>query len=197
MIDEYNKAAKTGNEELTKQIQKDIDSLDKYGDAIRKDAQRLDKIVVETEELNNTIQELQDSMQDIRIEAFKNYEEARDGLKDIKESAAELNTIFRDFDPDSFVNSFSIDDTPYDNLIETMNKLDTIYNITKEDAEDFYDKLIKQKEADLAKADELEERMAIQQSIEFFNSRKNNLSADNLNNGYLGVLSQDLATLQG
>ena len=61
----------------------------------------------------------------------------------------------------------------------------------------FYDKLIKQKEADLAKADELEERMAIQQSIEFFNSRKNNLSADNLNNGYLGVLSQDLATLQG
>lgn len=145
MIDEYNKAAKTGNEELTKQIQKDIDSLDKYGDAIRKDAQRLDKIVVETEELNNTIQELQDSMQDIRIEAFKNYEEARDGLKDIKESAAELNTIFRDFDPDSFVNSFSIDDTPYDNLIETMNKLDTIYNITKEDAEDFYDKLIKQK----------------------------------------------------
>lgn len=196
MIDEYNEAAKAGNEELTKEIQKDIDKLKEYGDTILKDAKKLNDITVEVEDLNNEIQELYDAMQDIRIEAFKSYEEARDGLKEIRESAAELNTIFRDFDPNSFVNSFSIDDTPYDDLIETMHKLDTIYNITREDAESFYDKLIRQKEADLAKTDDLEEQMAIQQSIDFFNSRKNNLSADNLNNGYLGVLSQDLTTLQ-
>ena len=37
-------------------------------------------------------------MEDIRIDAYKAAQEALDNLKDIKESAAELDKLFRDFD---------------------------------------------------------------------------------------------------
>lgn len=132
LIDKYNAAAAAGNEELTKQIQKDIDKFDKLGDTILKNAKRSNEIVTEIEEVNNTIQELNDSIEDIRIDAYKASQEAIDNLKELQEEIAETNSLFRDFNEDSFMNSFSIDDTPYEKLIESVDKLGNTYSVTKE-----------------------------------------------------------------
>lgn len=99
-IDQYNAAAKAGNEELTKEIQKTLDNFDKYGEDLLKSAQRHDALQSEIEETINTLEELEDAMEDIRIDAYVASQEALDNLKDIKESAAELDKLFRDFDDD-------------------------------------------------------------------------------------------------
>jgi uncharacterized coiled-coil DUF342 family protein len=102
-IDQYNAAAKAGNEELTKEIQKTLEKFDKYGEDLLKNAQRHDKLQSEIEETINTLEELEDSIEDIRIDAFKAHQEAQDDLKDLKEDAAELASIFRDFNDDGFL----------------------------------------------------------------------------------------------
>ena len=102
-IDKYNAAAAAGNEELTKEIQKIIEKFDKYGEDLLKNAQRHDKLQSEIEETINTLEELEDAIEDIRIEAFKAHQEAQDDLKDLKEDAAELAAIFRDFNDDGFL----------------------------------------------------------------------------------------------
>ena len=198
LIEEYNKAAAAGNEERTKEIQKEIDKFDKLGESILKNAKRSNEIQTEIEEINNTIEELNDSIEDIRIDAYKASQEALDNLKDIKESAAELNKLFRDFDDSSFgMNRWSIDDTPYGDLIENLSKLDEMYGITAESAGNFYDELIAQKKAALAATTDADEQDAISRAIQFFEEQKAQLSdTDSLSNGLLGLSQQDLARLQ-
>ena len=69
LIDKYNKAAKAGNEDLTKEIQKTIEKFDKYGEEILKNAKRHNKLQSEIEETKNALEELADAIEDIRIEA--------------------------------------------------------------------------------------------------------------------------------
>lgn len=197
LIDKYNAAAAAGNEELTKQIQDDISKFDKLGDTTLKNAKRSNEIVTEIEEVNNTIQELNDSIEDIRIDAYKASQEAIDNLKELQEEIAETNSLFRDFNEDSFMNSFSIDDTPYEKLIESVDKLGNTYNVTKEKANDFYQDLIDQKKKEAASTKDEDEREAILNAINFFEERRRNLSDDELQNGLLGISMEDLNRLQG
>ena len=197
LIDKYNAAAAAGNEELTKQIQDDISKFDKLGDTILKNAKRSNEIVTEIEEINNTIQELNDSIEDIRIDAYKASQEAIDNLKELQEEIAETNSLFRDFDEDSFMNSFSIDDTPYEKLIESVDKLGNTYSVTKEKANDFYQDLINQKKKEAASTKDEDERKAILSAANFFEERRRNLSDDELQNGLLGISMEDLNRLQG
>ena len=128
LVDKYNQAAAAGNEEVTKSIKEQMDKYDKLGDTLLNNAQRYDDIQKEVEDLNNAIEELKDAIEDIQIAAYKASQEAIDDLKKIREEAAELKGIFRDFDPDSFVNAFSIDETPYEKLIADLEELHTIYS---------------------------------------------------------------------
>jgi predicted nucleic acid-binding Zn-ribbon protein len=195
----YRQQTAKGDEELTKKIQKSIDKFDKYGDDLLKQIQRHNKLQSEIETTTEEIESLNDAIEDIRIDAYKASQEAIDNLKDIKESAAELDKLFRDFDDSSFINKFSIDDTPYGDLIEDLSKLDNMYSVTKEDANKFYQDLIDQKKNALKNTKDEDEKKAIQKSIDFFTEQQANLENGraSLENGLLGLAQQDLARLQG
>lgn len=197
LIDKYNEAAAASNEELTKEIQKAIDKFDKYGDNVLKNAQRHNALQSEIEETKNAIEELKDSIEDIRIEIYKAHQEAIDDLKELREDGAELASLFRDFNKDGFLSKWHLEDTPIDDMTEAMYKLDNIYNVSKKDAEDFYQTIINKKKADLKNAKTDEERNAIQSSIDFFTNQQKNLSDNGLNNGLWGLANKDLEQLQG
>ena len=197
LIDKRNALAEAGDEEGVKEMDKQLDKFDKQGEKLRKNAKRYDEIQTEIEELNAALEELDDSIEDIRIDAYKASQEAIDNLKELKELAAEQAKLFRDFDNSSFMNKFSIDDTPYGDLIEDLTKLQNTYSVTQKEANKFYDDLIKQKKDALKKAKDADEKQAIQTSIRFFEDQKNNLSSDSLKNGLLGLANQDLQQLQG
>ena len=198
LIDKYNAAAKAGNEKLTKQLEKDIKKFDEYGENILKNAKRSNEIQTEIEEIQNTIDELKDSITNIRIEAYKAAQQSIDKLKELGEKGAEIDRLFRDFNPKGWQDAFSLDDNSLGDLIEDMSLLDNLYNVSKEDAEDFYQTLIDQKKAAFANAKDDEERNAIQTSIDFFTDQKNRLKdGKSLENGQLGLAMQDLERLQG
>jgi predicted nucleic acid-binding Zn-ribbon protein len=197
LIDKYNAAAAKSDEELTKKIQKSIDKFDKYGEDLLKQIQRHNKLQSEIETTTEEIESLNDAIEDIRIDAYKASQEALDELKDIQEEAAKVDKLFRNFDSSSFMNSFSIDDTPYGDLIESLSKIDNMYAVTKDKANDFYNNLINQKKKQLAATKDDDERKALQNSIDFFKERMKNTSNDELQNGLLGLSMQDLKRLQG
>lgn len=197
LIDKYNEAAKAGNENLTKEIQKTIEKFDKYGQEILKNAQRHDKLQSEIEGTINELEALEDKMEDIRIAAFKAHQEAIDDLKDLRESAAELEVLFRDFNEDGFLTDWSLDDTPMDDMIKAMYELDNIYTVTEEDANAFYQTLIDKKRQDLAATTDEDERAAIESAIQYFEEQQAGLSPDTLQNGLLGLANQDLDKLRG
>ena len=186
LIDKYNEAAKAGNEELTKQLEKTISQFDKYGESILKGAQRHNELKAEIEGTIGELEDLKDAIEDIRIDAWKASTEAIDNLKELRESAAELEGFFSEYESDS----------PFRALIEDAYKLDNIYQISKKDAKDYYNEIIAGKEKALKKTKNADERVAIQTSIDYFKSLRDNLSDNELNNGLLGLAYQDMLQLK-
>ena len=199
LIDKYNAAAAKGDEELTKKIAKSIEQFDKYGEDLLKQIQRHNKLQSEIEATTEEIESLNDAIEDIRIDAYKASQEAIDNLKDIQEAGAELDKLFRNFDDDPLsMNRWSLDETPYDKLVEDLSILDNSYSVTKDKATEFYDNIIAQKKKALSQTKDKDEQKAIQSSINFFEGQKANLSdEDLLQNGLLGLSQQDLTRLQG
>lgn len=70
LIDKYNAAAKAGNEELTKEIEKQISKFDDYSKNLLDAAKRHDTLQSEIEETTNALEELKNAMEDIRIAAY-------------------------------------------------------------------------------------------------------------------------------
>ena len=142
LIDKYNAAAAASNEELTKEIQKAIDKFDKYGDNVLKNAQRHNALQSEIEETKNTLEELQDAIEDIRIEAKHAAMEAIDDIKDLNKSMAEL---------DGFFSGFKLDSAKRD-LTELGSELDSIFN--NDNAVNYYNNLIAEQDKMIEKAKE-------------------------------------------
>lgn len=142
LIDKYNAAAAASNEELTKEIQKAIDKFDKYGDNVLKNAQRHNALQSEIEETKNTLEELQDAIEDIRIEAKHAAMEAIDDIKDLNKSMAEL---------DGFFSGFKLDSAKRD-LTELGSELDSVFN--NDNAVNYYNNLIAEQDKMIEKAKE-------------------------------------------
>ena len=172
LVKKYNAAAEAGNQELTEQLQEQMDSFDKYSKNLLDSAKRHDALQSEIEETTNALEELKDAIEDIQIAAYKAGIEAAKNFQDVVEQGAQIEGFFRDFDSDSFVNSFSIDERPYEHLIEDLTELETLYNQNEEAANQFYDTMIAKKKEDLKNASSKEERQAIQASIDYFQKER-------------------------
>lgn len=197
LVKKYNEAAKKGDEKLAEKIEKNMDKFDDYSKNLLDQIKRHNKLQGEIVETEDTLESLADAMEDIRIDAIKAAAEAIENMKDIKESAAELDKLFRNFDDNSFLNKFSIDDTPYGDLIEDMSVLDNLYTITEKKAYDFYQNLIDQKKAARKEATDSDDILAIDQAIEFFEELQNGLQdGADLSNGQIGLAQQMLAKTQ-
>lgn len=186
LIDKYNAAAAAGNEDLTKSLSKTIEKFDKYGENILKSAQRHNKLQTEIEGTINELEQLQDSIEDVRIDAWKESTEAIDNLKDLRENAADLEGFFSDYESDS----------PFRDLIVDSEKLNNIWSIGKKEAQAYYNEIIADKEKALKASTNKDERAAIKTSIDYFKALRDNLSDTGLNNGLLGLAYQDMLQLK-
>lgn len=186
LIDQYNAAAAAGNEDLTKELSKTIEKFDKYGENILKNAQRHNKLQSEIEGTVNELEELQDTIEDIRIDAWKASTEAIDNLKDLRENAAELEGFFSGYESDS----------PFRDLVIESEKLNNIWSIGKDQAKAYYDEIIADKQKALRLTTDKAEQAAIKNSIDYFKTLRDNLSGQGLNNGLLGLAYQDMLQLK-
>lgn len=186
LIDQYNAAAAAGNEDLTKELSKTIEKFDKYGENILKSAQRHDKLQSEIEGTINELEQLQDTIEDIRIDAWKASTEAIDNLKDLRENAAELEGFFSGYESDS----------PFRDLVIESEKLNNIWSIGKDQAKAYYDEIIADKQKALKLTTDKAEQAAIKNSIDYFKTLRDNLSSQGLNNGLLGLAYQDMIQLK-
>lgn len=186
LIDQYNAAAAAGNEDLTKTIDEAIKKYDDYSAAILENAQRQNDIQKEIESTKNKIQELKDSITDINIELYKTSMEAIDNLKDLNEKWAEFQGFLTGMPSDS----------PFRELTVDLLKLNTSFEIGREDAEKYYQEIINGKLAAQDATDDIAEKEAIQASINYFTGLKEGLTDDRLKNGLLGLATTDLEQLE-
>lgn len=186
LIQQYNDAAAAGNEDLTKTIEEAIQKYDDYSGAILENVQRQNDIQKEIESTKNTIQELEDSIEDIQIELYKASMEAIDNLKDLNEKWAEFEGFLTGMPTDS----------PFRDLTVDLLKLNSTFEIGKEDAAKYYQEIIDGKIAAQNATTDQAEKEAIQASINYFVGLRDGLTDDMLNNGLLGLAMEDLKQLE-
>lgn len=184
LINQYNRTTtEDGQEKLAKQIE----TLEKEYDKAKKAADRYDQLQgKEIQDTLNSIEELQDAIEDLRIDAWKTSTEAIDNLKELRENAADLEGFFSEYESDS----------PFRDLIIEGERLNNIWSIGKEQAEAYYNEIIADKQKALATTTDKAERIAIQNSINYFKALRDNLSDIGVNNGLLGLAYQDMLQLK-
>ena len=186
LIDKYNAAAKAGNEELTKEIEKQISKFDDYSKNLLDAAKRHDTLQSEIEETTNTLEDLKDAIEDIQIAAYNAALDAAEELQDLMDKGAELQGFFREFDPDSYLRSFSIDERPYERIIEDLYTLQNEYAVAGDQANQFYNDIIAQKRKELEETNDLYEQQAILDAIQYFEDEQSRITEDFLENGVVG-----------
>lgn len=184
LINQYNATTtEAGQEALEKQIEKAKENIDDFKDLYKRYDELQGKEIKDT---INQLEELEDQIEDLRIEAYKASQEAIDELKELRDKGAELLGLFTKYKSDS----------PFRATIVDAGKLKNIFGGTKKEAAAYYDTLIK-KNQDLAKtATDEATRNAALSSAKFFQEQKQSAMNNPLGSGALGLASADLARLQ-
>ena len=130
LIDQYNNTAtEEGQEALDQQIEEAEKRLDKFEEKY----QRYDELL--GSDINDTIkqlEDLEDQIEDIRIEALKTQTEAVENFKDLQEAWIEFEGVFSGYGKDD----------PQRDMIESTSKLANYFDAGTVSATKFYDTLI-------------------------------------------------------
>ena len=182
------------NEELLKEIDKEISKYDKLGKELMKDIDRYDDIVNEELEIQNKLEEIQDKIQDIAIDIYKASQEAIDDLKDLRKEWAKFEAMIYD---SSKGESFLSLDNPIRQLKEIENELSNIYTISGKEARDYYNDIIAQQEKLKKNATTEDEIRAYDQAIEYYSKIRDSIdNGETLNNGLMQLALNDVVELK-
>lgn len=143
LIDEVNRIgnqyAGLGSEEAEKALDKQYEAAQKRLDTFEELYQRYDELL--SSDLKDTIQQiedLKDSIEDMRIEIFKTSVEALDNIRDIRKELAEFNQSSKIW----------FDDDPFEKAKESVLQLGEFWDGAIKDVDKYYDELIaKEQEA--------------------------------------------------
>ena len=143
LIDEVtrigNQYSGLGSEEAEKALDKQYEAAQKRLDTFEELYQRYDELL--SSDLKDTIQQiedLKDSIEDMRIEIFKTSVEALDNIRDIRKELAEFNQSSKIW----------FDDDPFEKAKESVLQLGEFWDGAIDDADKYYDELIaKEQEA--------------------------------------------------
>lgn len=131
LINQYNATTtEEGQEALDKQIDAAQDNFDKYNDLIEKYDKLNSNSILETEK---DIEDFYDKIEDLQIEAFQKAVDAVDNIKDLQESLIDFNAVFTGLDSDS----------PFRDMITSLDNLKTYWDVNTKAADDYYDELIR------------------------------------------------------
>lgn len=143
LIDEVNRIgnqyAGLGSEEAEEALDKQYEAAQKRLDTFEELYQRYDELL--SSDLKDTIQQiedLKDSIEDMRIKIFKTSVEALDNIRDIRKELAEFNQSSKIW----------FDDDPFEKAKESVLQLGEFWDGAIDDVDKYYDELIaKEQEA--------------------------------------------------
>ena len=142
LINQYNNTTtESGQEALDKQIEAAQENFDKYTDLIEKYDELVSNSILESEK---EIQDFYDQIEDLQIEAFEKAVDSVDNLKDLQETLIDFNAVFTGLDSDS----------PFRDMITSLENLKTYWDINTVAVDDYYDELIKRNEEAMKNASE-------------------------------------------
>ena len=186
LVDKQWAISNAGNEEANKEITDALSKVKKEKDSIKSYIQTLNDLQKKQVEWTNAVQESKDAITDLNIELYKTSMEAINNLNDLNEKWAEFQ---------GFLTGMS-SDSPFRKLTVDLLKLNTSFEIGREDAEKYYQEIINGKLAAQDATDDIAEKEAIQASINYFTGLKEGLTDDRLKNGLLGLATTDLEQLE-
>lgn len=134
LIGQYNAA---GTEEAQDAINDQIDAANDNLDKFKTLYQRYDTLI--SSDLRETIQQIEDlndEIEDLRINIFKTQVESLDNLKDIQESLVDFDRAF----------NRGIKLTPYQEAADNVAKLGKYFDVATMSVDEYYDNLIKKQE---------------------------------------------------
>ena len=158
LIDQYNNTTtEAGQEALEESIEAAQKRLDKFNETY----QNYDSLWSgDLQDTINTLADLQDQIEDIRIEMMKTQIEAVNDIKELNESLIEFNSLFDSRDSDD----------PFLRMEESSSKLAYYFDNARISATDFYDTMI-------AKQQELADSTTDEESRKWYLNRKAKLEA--------------------
>lgn len=187
LINQYNNTSDEAGQEA---LEEQIEAAQKVLDSFKEDYKRYDELVSsDLKETINTIEDLKDSIEDLRIEAFQTQIEAADNIKDINESLIDFNAVLSGLDKDD----------PFRGMATSAAKLKNYFDDAGGAVEDYYDKLIsRSKEAlnDPAVTDAYRDYLTNQISLmEQAKSAAKNGEIEQYGLGYLDMAFTNLSTI--
>ena len=172
LIDQYNASNSDAKKEEIEALDKIIGKFDEEANKIKENIQRYNDLQTEAQQLKNTVADLQDQIEDLRIEAYKGSLDALDNLKEINETAASFAGIMTGLKTDD----------PLREMTERLSKINHTFKMTKEEAKGFLESM---------RSD-----MVTEASQKYFNDLIKGLSESDLTNGRIGFLAKELEKLR-
>ena len=118
LVDEYNAAT---TEEAQEAIKERMDDLKEKIDKFNEGWERYDELMNnEIPESINTLEDLEDQIEDIRIKAFNAAVEAADNIKEVQDAWAEYFGLMSGLHPDSPFRALTEDAMKYENALDSV-----------------------------------------------------------------------------
>lgn len=179
LINQYNSTTtEDGQEQLEKQIEKAQEKLEDF----KTSYQRYDELVSgDMKETLKALEDLEDQIEDLRIEAFQTQVEAADNIKDIQEALIEFNQIF---------SGLSQDD-PFRAASTSAAKLKNYFDVATDSVNDYYDTLIQRMQDEMKQSNITAARKkflaAEIQQVQAAKASQGDQSIENYGTGYLDM----------
>lgn len=187
LIAKYNATTtEAGQEALEKQIEAAQDKLDDF----KEDYQRYDELV--SQDMKDTLkslEDLEDQIEDLRIEALQTAIEAADNIKDVQESLNEFNQVFSGLQSDD----------PFRQMALSASNLVNYFDVATKTVDEFYDELISRtEEAMNIKGISKSKKNFYQQQIEMMKEAQASFgdqTMEEYGTGYLDMAMTNLETI--
>ncbi len=185
LINQYNATAdEAGQEALEQQIEAAEDRLDKFKDQY----QRYDELFAgDLNETLKTLEDLEDQIEDLRIEALQTQIEAVENIKDLNETLIDFNLIFSGMEKDN----------PFRDMSSSAQKLAKYFDAGTGSAKEFYDTLISRTEQ-LMNTNNISESMRkwYQAQLEQMRTARQAAGSETMEAYGTGYLDMELTNLQ-
>lgn len=186
LIDKYNSLDADGQEAF----EAELEASDKLLKEFEEDYARYDELVgSEIKETINTLKDLQDQIEDIRIEAFRTQIGALDNIKDLNNALIDFNAAFDMRDSDN----------PFKNAEIHAKQLGQFFDDATGQTNEFYDNLIKRSKERLNDPNMgADERKYLEDQIKMMEQAKVSLgngSIEDYGSGYMDLALTNFNTM--
>lgn len=190
LIDEVNRLgsqySSLTSEEAEEALNNQYEAAEKRLEEFEEKYQRYDELwSSDMKDSITQIEDLQDAIEDLRIEAFNTAIEALDNIKDIQEALVEFNHAFHR----------EVEDNPFDAVKDSVLQLRNYFDVATDSVDEYYNNLIRKQQEFLKSSTTQAQKNFYQNQIDQLNAAKaaaGNQSVESMGTGYLDMSLDNL-----